>query len=132
MIAGETITINGDRETSRDFCFVRNAVQANLLAALARPEARGQIYNVAYGARTTLVDLATKIKEALALNAIHCDGTPLFGPFRPGDVRHSLADISKAATLLGYAPTHSLDSGLKEAMALYRAGEGERRHDAVD
>ncbi len=121
MLAGAPCTINGDGQTSRDFCFVANAVQANLRAALvADASALNQVYNVAVGARCSLIELHGAI--AAALRAV-APGPPVappaFAPFRAGDVRHSLADVGKAARLLGYAPTHDVRAGLTEAMAWY-------------
>ncbi|MGQ9685750.1 MAG: NAD-dependent epimerase/dehydratase family protein [Thiobacillaceae bacterium] len=123
MIRGEPVYINGDGETSRDFCYIANAVQANLLAAtVARPEATDQVYNVAVGDRTTLNDLFRAIRDLLAQRFPHLRGLkPVYRDFRPGDVRHSQADISKAQGLLGYAPTHRIADGLKEAMDWYVA-----------
>lgn len=119
MIRGETLFINGDGETSRDFCYVDNAVQANLLAALAPPEARGQVYNVAVGGRVTLNQLFEGLRQALADNGIHYDQKPVHRDFRPGDVRHSQADIGKAKQLLGYDPAYDLLAGLQAAMPWY-------------
>lgn len=123
MIRGEPVYINGDGETSRDFCYIANAVQANLLAAtVERPEATDQVYNVAVGDRTTLNDLFRAIRDLLADRFPHLRGLkPIYRDFRPGDVRHSQADISKARTLLGYAPTHRIADGLREAMDWYVA-----------
>jgi UDP-N-acetylglucosamine/UDP-N-acetylgalactosamine 4-epimerase len=120
MIAGEEVQINGDGETSRDFCFVDNAVQANLLAATTPDKAaRNQVYNVAVGDRTGLNQLFDALKRALAANGLPYDKAPLYRDFRAGDVRHSQADIGKAARLLGYAPTHTLDAGIAVAMPWY-------------
>lgn len=118
MIQNEPIYINGDGETSRDFCFVNNAVQANLLAATVQtPEAVNQVYNVAVGDRTTLNELYTQLKtNLLPLYAHLHDAQPIYRDFRAGDVRHSLADISKAATRLGYTPTQRVGQGLTLAM----------------
>ena len=120
MLGGEVVSVNGDGETSRDFCYVDNAVQANLLAAAAQnPEAVNQIYNVAVGARTSLNELYKLISESLAL---HCE-LPIAKlnnrDFRTGDVRHSLADISKAQTLLGYSPAFDIVAGISETMPWY-------------
>ena len=120
LIKGDDVFINGDGETSRDFCYVDNAVQANLLAAAAQnPEAVNQIYNISVGARTSLNDLYKLISEGLAL---HCE-LPIAKlnnrDFRTGDVRHSLADISKAQTLLGYSPAFDIVAGISEAMPWY-------------
>ena len=119
MINGDRITINGDGETTRDFCYVDNAVQANILAAFAGPEAQGQIFNIAVGTRTSLNQLFAKLRHALDEHDITYRHAPAYGPFRDGDVRESQADISKAARLLGYQPTHSVDEGLKAAVAWY-------------
>ena len=121
MIAGRACTINGDGETSRDFCYVANAVQANLRAALAEdPRALGQVYNVAAGQRITLLQLhellASALREQQAGLSVQA---PVFEGFRVGDVRHSLADIGKARSLLGYAPNHDVGAGLREAVGWY-------------
>jgi UDP-N-acetylglucosamine 4-epimerase len=120
LIRSEPLFINGDGETSRDFCFIDNVVQANLLAALAAPAAANQVYNVALNERTSLNQLHSMMR-ALLLDQFPQlrDHQPQFVAFRAGDVRHSQADISKAATMLGYAPTHRIDEGLKQAMAWY-------------
>ena len=121
MIKGEPVFINGDGETSRDFCFIANVVQANLLAATTlNPEAVKQVYNVAVGDRTTLNELYEQLHLNLLPSYPHLRGVkPVYRNFRAGDVRHSLADISKASTLLGYQPTHCIGDGLKVAMAWY-------------
>ena len=121
LLADAPLAINGDGETTRDFCFVGNAVQANLLAATTVDAASlGQIYNVAVGGRTSLNALYDKLKAGVVpyapLAAAH---EPSHRDFRAGDVRHSQADIGKAARLLGYAPTHDLDAGLAAAMPWY-------------
>ena len=117
MLAGQPCVINGDGQTSRDFCYVANAVQANLCAALVDdPNAVGQVYNVAAGQRTTLLELHDLLAAALRERRPGLVAAPTFADFREGDVRHSLADISKARALLGYAPTHSVDAGLEEAL----------------
>jgi UDP-N-acetylglucosamine 4-epimerase len=123
MLVGEEVTINGDGETSRDFCYVGNAVQANLLAAVTDdPAAVNQVYNVAVDDRTSLNRLFELLRDAIArrLPAIGAV-TPVYRDFRPGDVRHSQADIGKAGRLLGYAPTHRLDAGIEAAMPWYLA-----------
>ncbi len=113
MIKSEPIYINGDGETSRDFCFVKNAVQANLLAATVQtPEAVNQVYNVAVGDRTTLNELFALIRDNLAVYGISADIKPVYRDFRAGDVRHSLAYIGKTANFLGYSPTERLNQGL--------------------
>jgi UDP-N-acetylglucosamine 4-epimerase len=123
LLKGETCTINGDGETSRDFCYVDNVVQANLLAALTDNEdAVNQVYNIAVGERTTLNQLydwlCDELNEAYSSKAIK-KTKPLYSDFRKGDIRHSLADISKARRLLGYEPTHTVRQGLKEAVQWY-------------
>jgi UDP-N-acetylglucosamine/UDP-N-acetylgalactosamine 4-epimerase len=121
LIKGEPVYINGDGETSRDFCYVANVVQANLLAATVQtPEAVNQVYNVAVGDRTTLSELYQYISEILRamLPALACS-QPTYRDFRVGDVRHSLADISKAHKLLGYRPALRVGQGLDLAMPWY-------------
>lgn len=121
MIKGDEIFINGDGETSRDFCYIENTIQINLLAAtVSNIEATNQIYNVAVGDSTTLNQLYKQIKLNLlpshphlqATHAIQCD-------FRPGDVRHSLANVHKAFDLLGYKPAYRIDEGLKMTVSWY-------------
>ena len=120
LLAGEPVYINGDGETSRDFCFVANAVQANLLAATTEnAESRNQVYNVAVGERTTLNELIALLRDNLAAHGVSADTQPVYRDFRAGDVRHSLADISKIATRLGYAPTQRIGQGLALAMPWY-------------
>jgi UDP-N-acetylglucosamine 4-epimerase len=121
LVKNEAVYINGDGETSRDFCFIDNCVQANILAATA-PDgaATNQVYNVAYGERTTLNELYKLIKERVVTsNAQVHQAKPIYRDFRAGDVRHSLADISKARTLLGYAPRFSVLKGLDKAAKWY-------------
>ena len=120
LLKGDTVYINGDGETSRDFCYVANAVQANILAATtSNPEARNQVYNVAVGDRTTLNTLFRLVKKALSSNGVHALQQLEYRDFRSGDVRHSQADISKATRLLGLKPTHTLADGLAEAAPWY-------------
>jgi UDP-N-acetylglucosamine 4-epimerase len=121
MIRGDEVRINGTGETSRDFCYVENVVQANLLAATTtRKEALGEAYNIACGGRTTLLQLFEALRCRLATRHPRLsDARPVHGPFRAGDVMHSLADIGKARSLLGYEPTHTLDQGLDEALDWY-------------
>jgi UDP-N-acetylglucosamine 4-epimerase len=121
MIRNEPVYINGDGETSRDFCYVENVIQANLLAATTTDEAaRNQVYNIAVGNRTTLNELYEALRAELAPRFPHLrDARPIYRDFRPGDVRHSLADIGKARALLGYEPSHTLREGLKVAMDWY-------------
>ena len=119
MIKGEEVFINGDGETSRDFCFVENAVQANLLAATADDSVKNEVYNVAVGDRTTLNDLFRALQAALAENGRPYGKAPVYRDFRAGDVRHSQADISKAADRLGYAPEFRIMDGIAKAMPWY-------------
>ncbi len=120
LLAGERPRIFGDGETSRDFCYIDNVVQANLLAALADPEACGTVYNIANGARTTLNELYAMIRAGLAERRPEVgDREPVFEDFRPGDVRHSLADITRAREVLHYAPSHSVAEGLEAALDWY-------------
>ena len=123
LLSGEDSFINGDGETSRDFCFIDNCVQVNLLAATAKTEdATNQVYNVAFGERTTLNDLHTMIKNRVEQSGCKKgDSQLIYRDFRAGDVRHSLADISKAEKLLGYAPQYSIDKGLDKATGWYTA-----------
>ena len=120
MIQGEDVFINGDGETSRDFCFIENTVQMNILAATASDSARDKVYNVAVGDRTTLNDLYSAIKSALASNGVQVDAEPVYRDFRAGDVRHSQADISKATNLLGYQPQYRILQGIEQAMPWYK------------
>lgn len=119
MVRGEDVYINGDGETSRDFCFIENAVQANILAALADDSTKNEVYNVAVGDRTTLNELFSALKAALAENGVVYEKDPVYQDFRPGDVRHSQADISKAASKLGYAPEYRIQEGIAKAMPWY-------------
>ena len=121
MIANQPVHINGDGETSRDFCYIANTIQVNLLAAVADdPEATNQVYNVAVGDRTSLNALCAFLVQHLSERYPHLrDFQPTHRDFRAGDVRHSLADIGKAQRLLGYVPSHRIDAGLQESMAWY-------------
>ena len=121
IIDDEQIAIYGDGETSRDFCFIQNVVQANILAALAQETARGEVYNVAVGMQTSLTQLFRLIQDALGKRGIRYKLEPVYSEFRNGDVRHSLADISKANTLLGYAPQYDVQKGIELAMDWYVA-----------
>lgn len=122
LLRREPVLINGDGETSRDFCFVANVVQANLLAATTEnPDAINTAYNVALGERTTLNELFAALRAELSgVDATLAEARPVYQDFRAGDVRHSLADISKAQRLLGYAPVHRIGPGLELAMDWYR------------
>jgi len=113
--------INGDGKTSRDFCYVKNVIQGNILAARCdSPEALCRVYNIACGDRTTLNELLGLIKDSLSSSMPGVnDMEPLHGPFRKGDVRHSLADISRARELLGYEPEYSVAGGMEESIEWY-------------
>lgn len=114
MRAGSRPIIYGDGETTRDFCPVGNVVQANLLAAVSGNAANGRVYNIALGGRTTLDELFLTLRDALVANGVDCsDIEAVYEDFRPGDIRHSLADISRARADLGYAPDITLEEGLR-------------------
>jgi len=119
MIAGDDVFINGDGETSRDFCFIENTVQANILAATAADEAKNQVYNVAVGDRTTLNDLYAAIQVALLENLINYAKSAVYREFRAGDVRHSQASIAKIQQALGYVPEYPIAEGIQLAMRWY-------------
>lgn len=120
LIKGEVVNINGDGETSRDFCYVKNAVQANLLAATTiDAKALNQVYNVAVGDRTTLNQLVQAIESTLRETQSIPPAETVYQDFRAGDVRHSLADITKAKERLGYIPSHRIGQGLAETMPWY-------------
>jgi len=121
MMHNEPVHINGDGETSRDFCYVANAVQANLLAATTEnPAAIDQCFNVAIGERTTLNQLFEMLRQRLLPQFPHLrEFKPFYGDFRRGDVPHSHADITRAKRLLGYEPSHRIDKGLDEALDWY-------------
>jgi UDP-N-acetylglucosamine 4-epimerase len=119
MIAGEPVTVNGDGQTSRDFCYVANAVQANIRAALAQDDVQGQVYNVAVGERTSLLELFALLRDGLEQHQVHYGREPMMSDFRAGDVRHSLADIGKAHRLLGYRPSHTVAEGIAAALPWY-------------
>ncbi len=122
MLRGEAVPINGDGETTRDFCYIANVVQANVLAALAGEAVSGEVFNVAVGGRMSLNELAGVLRELLAQRHPGLRiPAPVHGPLRDGDVRHSQADIGKARRLLGYAPTHDARAGLREALPWYEA-----------
>lgn len=124
LMAGEAVHINGDGETSRDFCFIDNVVQINLRAALTNISTddgtKHHAYNVAVGHRTTLNELFFYLRDRVAVEFPHAaDAAPVFGDFRSGDVRHSQADISLAKQNLAYLPTHTVEQGLDEAVQWY-------------
>jgi UDP-N-acetylglucosamine 4-epimerase len=121
MLRGRPVYMNGDGETSRDFCYIANAVQANVLAALTgNPDAVNRVYNVAIGERTSLNTLFSLLRENLGARFPDIlKAGPVYRDFRPGDVRHSMADITRAKTLMGFTPTHDIRQGLVEAMDWY-------------
>lgn len=120
MIKGEDVFINGDGETSRDFCFIENTVQMNILAATALDEVKDEVYNVALGDRTTLNDLYKSIQSALKECDVEAIKEPKYRDFRVGDVRHSQADVNKAVNNLGYAPEYKILQGISKAMPWYK------------
>lgn len=115
LLCGERPTIHGDGRQSRDFTYIENVIEANLKACLAPEEAVGQVYNIAYGGREYLIDIYCGLTKALGIEL-----EPIFAPERPGDIRHSNADISKAKLLLGYSPEWSFDRGIQSAIKWYR------------
>ena len=115
LLHGETPTINGDGKQSRDFTYIDNVIEANLKACLAGDEAAGQAYNIAYGGREYLIDIYHSLCDALGVKV-----EPNFGPDRPGDIKHSNADISKAKRLLGYDPEYDFAKGIALAIAWYK------------
>lgn len=119
MLRSEDVYINGDGESSRDFTFVENAVQANLLAAVSSPNARNEVYNIAAGGRTTLNQLFKLIKMSLEPYVNLENMSPKYRDFRDADVRHSLADITKARNLLNYNPSHDIGDGIPLACQSY-------------
>ncbi len=129
LINSEPVHINGDGDTSRDFCYIDNAVQANLLAATTTNEnALNEVYNVAVGDRTSLNQLYIYLRDSLAQKLPHLNSVkPVYRDFRTGDVRHSLADISKGHKLLGYLPSHKVREGLIEAMQWYLDNLGKKK-----
>ncbi|MFA0602768.1 NAD-dependent epimerase/dehydratase family protein, partial [Vibrio sp. 10N.222.49.E4] len=119
MINGEDVYINGDGETSRDFCYIDNVVQMNLLAAIAQDEAKDEVYNVAVGDRTTLNELYYSIQTALKALGLQHSAAPTYREFRAGDVRHSQADISKARSKISYIPRYDIKKGIDKAVIWY-------------
>lgn len=120
MIQNEDVFINGDGATSRDFCYIKNAVQANILAATTTSDAaKNQVYNVAVGDRTTLNDLFNAIKASLNKNSVTYQKEPIYRDFRAGDVRHSQANVDKITHHLGYVPQYNVFTGIDEAMPWY-------------
>ncbi len=120
LLEDKPVYINGDGETSRDFCYIDNVVQMNILAALADDKGLNTVYNVAFGERTTLNELYEYLRqEVLKYKPNITQTKPLYREFRQGDVRHSLADISRAKNLLGYTPHYNVKEGLELAAAWY-------------
>lgn len=119
MISGDEVFINGDGDTSRDFNFIENAVQANILAATATDKAKNEVYNVAVGGRTTLNTLFDALKDSLSDNGVTYSQDAVYRDFRAGDVRHSQADITKIQNALGYAPQFDIIQGITKAMPWY-------------
>ena len=115
LLHGERPTIHGDGKQSRDFTYIENVIEANLKACLSGQEADGEAFNIAYGGREYLIDIYYGLTKAL-----NVDIEPVFGPDRPGDIKHSNADISKARALLGYDPDWDFQRGIAEAIAWYR------------
>ena len=115
LLRGERPTINGDGLQSRDFTYVENVIEANLKACLAKKNASGQVFNIAFGESTPLLDVYRAITDALGMSV-----KPIFGPPRTGDIRHSNADISRAKELLGYDPDWSFERGIRVAISWYR------------
>ena len=116
LLDGEVPTINGDGKQSRDFTYIDNVVEANLKACLASGDAAGQAFNIAYGGREYLIDIYSHLCKALGKEV-----EPNFGPDRPGDIKHSNADISKAKELLGYDPEYDFERGIALAIDWYKA-----------
>jgi len=124
LLEGEDVYINGDGETSRDFTYIDNVIQMNILAGLTdNPEAFGEVFNVAVGGRNTLKELYELIRDQLNKSSKQqseiINKSPIYRDFRPGDIRHSNADISKAKEMIGYAPTHNIYQGMEEAITWY-------------
>lgn len=115
LLKGEKCTINGDGKQSRDFTYIENVIEANLKACLAPSTAAGEAFNIAYGGREYLIDIYYNLTNALGV-----DMEPVFGPDRPGDIKHSNADISKAREMLGYDPDWSFERGIKAAIDWYK------------
>ncbi len=115
LLSGERPTIHGDGKQSRDFTYIENIIEANLKACLAPSEAAGEAFNIAYGGREYLIDIYHTLERALEVNI-----EPVFGPERPGDIKHSNADIAKAKKLLGYEPEWSFERGIEEAINWYK------------
>ena len=119
MIAGDDVVINGDGSNSRDFCYIENVIQANLLAAMAPDASRDQVYNIGVGDTSTLNELFLMLRKALEKNNVVFSRQAVNGQGRPGDVHHSQADIGKAQRYLGYAPAYRIQQGLEKTAPWY-------------
>ena len=119
MIRDEAVYINGDGASSRDFCFIDNVIEANILAATAVEHATNQIYNIALNDRTSLNQLFVYLQQELAKQGVQYTKKPIYRDSRPGDMRHSQAEISKAKELLGYAPLFNIQAGIEQALPWY-------------
>ena len=119
LINGQKVFINGDGETSRDFCYIANVLQANLLSATSSQHIKNNIFNVALGDKTTLNELFNFIQNSLSKNGVNNSIPPEYKDFRDGDVRHSQASIEKSTKLLGYKPTHSVLRGIDLTIPWY-------------
>jgi UDP-N-acetylglucosamine 4-epimerase len=131
ILTDQSIYINGDGETSRDFCFIANVVQANLLASMSQnPLAVNQVFNVAVGEQNTLKKLFELLRDTFMANSLRYSKEPIFHEFRSGDVRHSLADIAKGRNLLGYAPTFTLTQGISQLVPWWLSHTNSIGHDS--
>ncbi len=120
MLLADEVVINGDGQTTRDFCYIENVIQANIRASLISwPDCDQQVYNIAFGAQTSLNELYNHLAQKISAMIEMEIGSPIYVDFRPGDVLHSLADISKAKEYLHYEPTHDIENGLKESLSWY-------------
>ena len=119
LIRNEPVFVNGDGSTTRDFCYIKNVVQANLLATFAEKQNQPHVFNVAFGEQNTLLRLHELLHQSLAELGINSTSSLEHRDFRAGDVRHSLADISKAKSVFGYEPQHNLEAGIRETMPWY-------------
>ena len=119
LLNSELIYINGDGETSRDFTYIENVIQANILAATKQLNTNNRIFNVAVGESTTLNELFYFLRDNLKTKGFTTKAMPIYREFRPGDIRHSLADISKAKAILGYEPTHNIQQGIHDTLPWY-------------
>ncbi len=124
MLENKSVTINGDGLTSRDFCFVDNVIQANILSAFGNSEVKNEVYNIAVGGRTSLNELYTALKDGLERHGVCTKSDVLHAAFRSGDVRHSQASIKKAQAMLQYEPTHDFNAGIRAAIPWYIARFG--------